>query len=152
MDRGAWWTIVLGVAESDMTEWLTLNLKALKRIPGKYKSSEAVACLGLLENNTEANRQHKYSEWEGQRIKWVSDNVRLVDHPGDGLPRDGLPRDGFHGMVFPGMVFSVMIFPVMVFPGMVFPGMVFLGMVFLAMVFPGMVFLVVVFPGMVFTG
>ena len=80
--------------ESGTTEQLTLNLKALKRISGKYKSSEAVACLGLVKNNMEANGQHWYREWEGQGIKWVSDNVCLVDHPSDGLPNDGLPNDG----------------------------------------------------------
>ena len=26
MDRGAWWAIDLGVAESDMTDWLTFSL------------------------------------------------------------------------------------------------------------------------------
>ena len=26
MDRGAWWAVVLGAAELDTTEWLTLSL------------------------------------------------------------------------------------------------------------------------------
>ena len=47
-----------GCKESGTTEQLTLNLKALKRISGKYKSSETVACLGLVKNNMEANGQH----------------------------------------------------------------------------------------------
>ena len=126
MDYSPW-----SCKELDTTERLTLNLKALKRIPGKYKSSEAVACLGLVKNNTEANRQHEYSEWEGQRIKWVSDNVRLVDHP---------------VMVFPGMVFPVMVFPVMVFLVMILPMMV-----FLVMVFPGMILPMIVYPVMVWS-
>ena len=32
MDRGAWWTTVHGVAESDITEWLTVNTYGLLKI------------------------------------------------------------------------------------------------------------------------
>ena len=43
MDRGAWWTIVLGVAkESDMTEQLSTHAPALYGAPGGMQESTSL--------------------------------------------------------------------------------------------------------------
>ena len=65
MDRGAWWTTVRGITESDTTEWLTLS------------SLEAL----LVSSDTD----HLGSPWGGS-FRWWSHMAGWPSHGGQGCP------------------------------------------------------------------